>query len=737
MPVSWASAEEPGHGMAHAGLPEEAEKQGQGMGTLAEQSETLKRALGCVMLLLLGAACYLAMHALRLLWPARYAIAAVVAAGEVVFFVLWCKRYTALNTQPDVHAPKHCDSMRLFERFVSLCYSLPDGVDLETYLCAWFRGARVDEINRGNMEELMAYGFWYKSRQEMAAAGRGHVPAEMVDQLEKAFDHTFPPGYNERLSFMSHLWEPLRAEYRPLLFYIGMEVVAVCTRQIMASYGFKRHELGCLTYYTYKVKPVVSVAPATALAMHHAARRAGSGTTGGGGTGGGGSAGGKPGSAEWTPFAVQDLNNPLNAAVPLSKDMPIVFCHGVGGLSLYLEMIKYILDLGHPVICLEYKHVSLRLTQRIPTIDDVIKDLVHILDKLDIGRACIVGHSYGTFVGSRLVQQHRDRVHTLCLIDPVCFGMFMPHLLHNFIYRRPRLNVWQPDVLLRDLMLYFASRDLHLSATFARRFYWSDMNLWPEDMPPGSVVLLSGNDDLVHADEVKLMLEQSGSHIKVMYNPHLWHGAFLLDPEVKKGLTSEIQGMLARTGSFAYRLTKPVVQKTVHVVQSALSTVGSLAAEPSGLLAALSGSVLGGSFTAGGAARRRAARATADGALGGGGPGGGGSGGGAGGGGPGGPAARASADGGVAAQLGGGGGAAAGDAVLRATVSAQTSLDRAMMLCSAVLEEKLDATAQALAGPSSMGSPRLPPMSSCRETLVQRRKPKPGGDDGGGGGGNQ
>jgi hypothetical protein len=75
--------------------------------------------------------------------------------------------------------------------------------------------------------------------------------------------------------------------------------------------------------------------------------------------------------------------------------------------------------------------------------------------------------------------------------------------------------VWQPDVLLRDLMLYFASRDLHLSATFARRFYWSDMNLWPEDMPPGSVVLLSGNDDLVHADEVKLMLEQQGSHIKV------------------------------------------------------------------------------------------------------------------------------------------------------------------------------------------------------------------------------
>lgn len=111
--------------------------------------------------------------------------------------------------------------------------------------------------------------------------------------------------------------------------------------------------------------------------------------------------------------------------------------------------------------------------------------------------------------------------HVLLRDPTLCFASRDLHLPLNAPlpfppqYRRPRLNVWQPDVLLRDLMLYFASRDLHLSATFARRFYWSDMNLWPEDMPPGSVVLLSGNDDLVHADEVKLMLEQCGSHIKV------------------------------------------------------------------------------------------------------------------------------------------------------------------------------------------------------------------------------
>jgi hypothetical protein len=231
-----------------------------------------------------------------------------------------------------------------------------------------------------------------------------------------------------------------------------------------------------------------------------------------------------------------------------------------------------------------------------------------------------------------------------------------------------------------------------------------------------------------------------------MYNPHLWHGAFLLDPEVKKGLTSEIQGMLARTGSFAYRLTKPVVQRTVHIVQSTLSTVGSIAAEPSGLLAALSGSILHGTFSAGGRAARRGRPAAAAGE-------GGGTGGGAAGGGGGPVAGRASASGAVERALGRAGGAEAWP-VLRA----QRSLDRAMLLCSAVLEEKLDvlesatstdraaagaamiaeATAAALAGPSSftgqgqssMGASALPPTRSCREALVQeglvqRRRPKP------------
>jgi pimeloyl-ACP methyl ester carboxylesterase len=63
-------------------------------------------------------------------------------------------------------------------------------------------------------------------------------------------------------------------------------------------------------------------------------------------------------------------------------------------------------------------------------------EILAILDAEAVPKACVVGHSYGTLVASRLVKRFPARLHSLCLVDPVCFGMYMPHLLHNFFYRR-------------------------------------------------------------------------------------------------------------------------------------------------------------------------------------------------------------------------------------------------------------------------------------------------------------
>jgi hypothetical protein len=48
----------------------------------------------------------------------------------------------------------------------------------------------------------------------------------------------------------------------------------------------------------------------------------------------------------------------------------------------------------------------------------------------------------GTFVASYLARYHRSRVEACMLIDPVCIGMFLPNLVSNFLYHKPRLAGW-------------------------------------------------------------------------------------------------------------------------------------------------------------------------------------------------------------------------------------------------------------------------------------------------------
>ena len=61
---------------------------------------------------------------------------------------------------------------------------------------------------------------------------------------------------------------------------------------------------------------------------------------------------------------MRSTNNPLQGALSDglgSADTPVLFLHGVGGLPAYLEMLLYVVGLGHPVIAVEFKGVSMRL----------------------------------------------------------------------------------------------------------------------------------------------------------------------------------------------------------------------------------------------------------------------------------------------------------------------------------------------------------------------------------------
>ena len=65
--------------------------------------------------------------------------------------------------------------------------------------------------------------------------------------------------------------------------------------------------------------------------------------------------------------------------------------------------------------------------------------------------------------------------------------------------------------------------------TFCRKFLWHELMLWPEDMPPHALVILSDADDLVPSALVAKHISDAHTTATVMYHPTAGHGGFLVD----------------------------------------------------------------------------------------------------------------------------------------------------------------------------------------------------------------
>lgn len=82
----------------------------------------------------------------------------------------------------------------------------------------------------------------------------------------------------------------------------------------------------------------------------------------------------------------------------------------------------------------------MKLCTAVPCVDATIDQLLAVLSGHGLGEGtplCVVGHSFGTLISSRLMQLHSARVRAAALLDPVCFLVFSGHLLHRFVYSTP------------------------------------------------------------------------------------------------------------------------------------------------------------------------------------------------------------------------------------------------------------------------------------------------------------
>lgn len=84
-----------------------------------------------------------------------------------------------------------------------------------------------------------------------------------------------------------------------------------------------------------------------------------------------------------------------------------------------------------------------------------------------------------------------------------------PQLLRHFVYQDKTESIMahlcSPQVMVKRML----GRDLIIAESFCRNFWWHTLMLWPNELPPVSVVCLSYDDDLVPCELVQKQLKES------------------------------------------------------------------------------------------------------------------------------------------------------------------------------------------------------------------------------------
>ncbi len=112
-------------------------------------------------------------------------------------------------------------------------------------------------------------------------------------------------------------------------------------------------------------------------------------------------------------------------------------------------------------------------------------------------------------------KEFAERIEATVLMDPICFMLHLPDVAYNFVGRViPIVGDGNANTIVQTRRLprqanermlhYFASQDMMISHTLARRFFWNQLILFKEDLPPDMplTVTLSGRDLIVPTREV-------------------------------------------------------------------------------------------------------------------------------------------------------------------------------------------------------------------------------------------
>jgi hypothetical protein len=244
------------------------------------------------------------------------------------------------------------------------------------------------------------------------------------------------------------------------------------------------------------------------------------------------------------------------ASTPPSNNLlPLLFFHGIApaGLALYLPLVLFLVRDGRAVFLFENRSISCTLGFSALTEDETVSGVQEILKHFCVlGPLALIGHSFGSCPLTWLIREpdFQDRVKQFVLIDPVTILLSEPDVMTNFLYSEQFSTIRM-----------VASSELFTEHYIRRHFSWYNSELWLEDLPLQTEVLivLSEHDEIVNATKVKQQIDlycQQAScnrRVQTIYWKNVGHGYCISSPskwrEIKKYMLQSELSLCRRDGS--------------------------------------------------------------------------------------------------------------------------------------------------------------------------------------------
>ncbi|KDN40346.1 hypothetical protein K437DRAFT_258686 [Tilletiaria anomala UBC 951] len=231
-----------------------------------------------------------------------------------------------------------------------------------------------------------------------------------------------------------------------------------------------------------------------------------------------------------------------------SKYRPLLFLHGLGiGLAQYIAVVDMFLHdtetMQRPILILIQPSISQNIFSKYFLAPLKHHETTGTLRKIfrsegwDV-QGChidLLGHSWGTICSAWVLKCFPGLIQRTCLVDPVCFQLWVPHVCANFVYLRA-------DTPMKLILRYFVAREVGTANVLCRHFDWPSNILWPEEIlhiddPTQTRILLASDDAILNSEANHRYLVEHGMRDEkdgggLFVGQGMVHGELLMHPGV-------------------------------------------------------------------------------------------------------------------------------------------------------------------------------------------------------------